>query len=250
VAERQKSQNFSQDAKHKSRTERINQNNAERIEMSRSPEEIFGELGKEVLKKHQSDFSELGTKIGNLLQGKIGKESLEILKSAANNIDRDIQYAIDIDAIISSKSANLTPKQKSLLLLFWYLWVTEGAFSEVIETIAILLMQEHHDIYDPKNMEFVKNHKELEKIDLFVKIQFVRKHGFEFLCDCIDRNLRNSIAHLDIMVNDDGSIVNLKTGEKISNLEKSIALFTVALLVVLHAMNENLGKFLKTRKRE
>lgn len=212
--------------------------------MSKSPEEIYKELREEVLKEHWSDFNELKTKIDSLLQGNISKEVMEKIRLAAFNMERNTSYATDIDEIISSKSANLTPKQKSLLLLFWYLWVTEGLFSEVIETISFLLMQKHHDIYDPRNMEFAKNYKELEKIDLFVKLQYVRKHGFEFLCDCIDRNLRNSIAHLDIIVNDDGSIVSIKTGEKITNLEKSIALFMVTFLKILDAITENLEKYI------
>lgn len=217
--------------------------------MSTSPEEIYAKLKGDIRKKHLSDFKELREKIANLFQGKLGKEVVKKIVRFSHNSERNINYSSDIDEIISSKSANLTAKQKSLLFLFWYLWITEGVFSEVIETIAFLLMQKHHDIYDPRNMEYVKNYKELEKIDLFVKLQFLKKHGFDFLCGCIDRNLRNLIAHTDIAVNDDGSIVNIKNGKQIPNLEESITLLMVTLLEVLTAINENMRKHFKTIKR-
>jgi hypothetical protein len=213
--------------------------------MSENIEEIYGEsILNEVREEYKFGFAELEIKIEALLQGKIGKELVETLKSATINLERNKKYIDEINSINSSKSVNLTPRQKSLLILFWYLWATEGIFSEIIEIISILLMQDHHDIYNPNDLKFVRNYKELEKIDLSVKMQFVKEHGFEFLCDCIDRKFRNSIAHLDIMVNDDGSIVNIKTGEKIPHINKLITRLMVACLTVLQAINKNLGKFL------
>jgi hypothetical protein len=69
-------------------------------------------------------------------------------------------------------------------------------------------------------MKFVKEYKELDKVSLFVKLQFLDKHGFGLLADAIDRDLRNCIAHIDIIVNEDGSIVNKRTHKTIEDMKQ------------------------------
>ena len=85
----------------------------------------------------------------------------------------------------------------------------------MVQSIAFISMANGHDIYDPQRMKFVKSYKDLDKVSLFVKLQFIEEHGFKYLTEIYNRKLRNCIAHLKFNLNDDGSITNKITGEKI-----------------------------------
>lgn len=89
-------------------------------------------------------------------------------------------------------------------------------------------------------MEFVTSYEQLDELDLFVKLQFIEKHGFKFLCDSVDRKLRNAIAHLDVVVNEDGSILNTKTGEKIKDLWQKIVRLGSVSYITETALKESL----------
>lgn len=183
--------------------------------------------------KYKSELELLKSKIESLFQGKKDWEGIASIFTFSSKLERNLDYVQTILGLQSQEKTSLTPKQKSLIFLFTYLSLAEGIFSEIVEIIAFLLMQNDHDLYDPRNMEFVKKYKQLEKIDLFVKMQFIEKHGFGFLCNSMDRPLRNSIAHLDLKVTDDGSIINTKTEEKITDFnEKMVRLISVSAFAI------------------
>ena len=56
-------------------------------------------------------------------------------------------------------------------------------------------------------MKFAKCYKDLDRISLFIKLQFVEKHGFVSVIDAFDRRLRNCIAHLRYHLEEDGTLV-------------------------------------------
>lgn len=113
------------------------------------------------------------------------------------------------------KAGKATPKQTSLIGLFSYLAVSEGAFSELIQALSFILVENGHDIYNPEKMKFVKEYKELGKVSLFIRLQFIEEHGLKYVADTYDRKLRNRIAHLRFTVEDNGAIIDKTTGEKI-----------------------------------
>lgn len=147
----------------------------------------------------------------SLLLQKVVK--IEKLVEVAFNVTRSMEYWQEIWNLSTSSAVNLTPKQKSLLELFSYLMLSEGVFSEVVQAIAFILMKSHHDIYDKG--KFVKNYEALNEVPLSVKLKFIKRHGLEFIAVAYDKKLRNSIAHLGFIVNEDGSIVDRRT-EKIT----------------------------------
>jgi hypothetical protein len=183
------------------------------IAMSKVSAVITDEMVQEFETRHKAEFDRLKSEIGSLSTGKIEFKGLQDLFSSLANIQRSFGYVEAVMGIPKQSKALLTPKQKSLILLFTYLTFAEGIFSEVIEIIIFFLLQSHHDLYDPRRAEFVKEYKQIEKIDLFIKLKFIENHGFGFLCDSIDRDLRNSIAHLNLIVDDDGCITNSKTAK-------------------------------------
>lgn len=139
-------------------------------------------------------------------------EVLLTLDDAVLLAHKKLRYLFDI-ASLTSENTNSSPKQKAMLDLYAYLTLVEGVFSEMVEIIAFLLIENDHDLYDPKEMRFIDSYLQLKKLDLFVKIQFIEKHGFKNLTNAIDRNLRNCIAHLDFLVDEMGNITNTRTGE-------------------------------------
>jgi hypothetical protein len=214
--------------------------------------EDFIAAQKRLCEEYRVDFKkveELNSMIEPLLQNLMG-EALMIVNEKFADINRNAKYWMEVFRLSASLGTIMTPKQKSLLELYSYLVLSEGVFSETIQVIAFILMENHHDIYDVENMKFVKNYEGLNNVSLFEKMQFVEMHGFKFVSDACDRNLRNSIAHLRIMVNEDGSIMEMtpkgKT-RKINMKEKSDYLGCIS-AVTLRAVHGLLGKLLGSRK--
>ena len=128
--------------------------------------------------------------------------------------------SLDIIELLESPD-KFTAKQKSILSLYFYLHMIEGAITEYIQVIAFLLLKNGHDIYDPRRMHFAKSYEDIKNIDLYVKEQFLDSHGFDFITFALDRTLRNCIAHQDFVIYEDGSIKNLKT-QQLIDIEKKV----------------------------
>jgi len=212
---------------------------------------------KRLCEEYNVDFKtveELNSTLASQLD-EVVRECAEKILEVSVNVSRNMGYWEEIWKLSASPAVNLTPKQKSLQELFLYLVLSEGIFSEIIQAIAFILMENHHDIYNPERMKFVENYEELDKIPLFVKLQFLKKHEFKFVADAIDKKLRNSIAHLSFIVNDDGSIVDRRTGKITKDLrEKTNYLGCVCALTIraiggtLQNATSRLG--IKTRLKE
>ena len=209
-----------------------------------SSSEIKAELEEErkkLVKAYGLDYKEveeLYSKLTFLLKNIIRKKSvLATLQKVHINLERGIEYVLEILRLIIT-SKKFTPKQQSLLLLFCYLEISEGVFSELIQLISFILIQNGHDIYDPQRMKFVKSYKELDRVPSFVKSQFIEEHELKFVPDVFDRELRNCIAHLEYIVKDDGAIIDKRTGRKIEDLEGKIRDFSVMILIMLNIYHE------------
>jgi len=183
------------------------------------------ETQKKLCKEYNVDFKkvkEINSRLTLLLKKVVSKESLNKLCEAIVNVNRNLDYWLQIWKVSTSPAAKLTPKQKSLLELFLYLVLSEGIFSELVQAITFILMENDHDIYDPQHMKFVESYQGLDRVPLYVKLQFIEKHGLEFIADAVDRKLRNCIAHLGFIVNDDGSILDTRTGKLTKDLKKKM----------------------------
>jgi len=168
------------------------------------------------------------------------KETLLALREVLGNIKRNLDYMLEIWELSTSQETKLTPRQKSLIELFHYLVVAEGGFSEIVQAITFILMQNGHDVYNPERMRFVKSYSELYEVPLFIKLQFIKEHELDFVADAVDRKLRNSIAHLRFEVNEDGSIVDTRTGRKIKDISEKINRLGCMCTVTLSAISLSL----------
>ena len=180
-------------------------------------------------KKAEFACSQISPLIRKIL---VEKKLFSMIEELTDDLKRSLEYSIEVTSISG------TPKQKSLLRLFGYLEMSEGVFSELVQSLAFFLMQNGHDIYDPQRMKFIKEYKELDKIPLFVKLQFIEEHELKFVSDAFDRELRNCIAHLDYIVKDDGDIINKRTGRKIEDLDGKILNLNAMIQIMLTIYNE------------
>ncbi len=201
--------------------------------------EKFLKKQKALCSQYGVDFSkvpDLDQKIFAL--GNVSQKILdEYIIPSYKNVIRNGKYWTEIWSLSHDEKKYLTPKQKSLLGLFSYSALAEGMVSENVQIIAFLLMQNGHDLYDPRDMKFVDSYKKLGKIDLFIKMQFLERHGFAFITQAIDRNLRNCITHLEYTVNEDGTIIDEKTGEKIIDIDQKMHLLSCSNTMVTLALN-------------
>jgi hypothetical protein len=201
--------------------------------------EKFLKKQKVLCNQYGVDFSkvpDLDQKI--LALGKVNQKILdEFIIPSYKNVIKNSKYWAEIWGLSHDEKKDLTPKQKSLLSLFSYFSLAEGMVAENVQIITFLLMQNGHDLYDPRDMKFVDSYKKLGKIDLFIKLQFLERNGFTFITQAIDRNLRNCITHLEYTVNDDGTIINEKDGEKIIDIEQKMHLLSCSNTMVTLALN-------------
>lgn len=186
---------------------------------------------------YPKDIDAFHSKIGPLVKNILPKKSLpSILQYAFEKIKRGNEYSAEITKLIDSEK--LTEKQRSLLLLFSYLGLSEGVFSECVQLIAFILIENHHDLYNDFKMKFVKDYKGLDDITFFRKLQFLEEHEFKFITNEFDRKLRNSIAHLDFIVEDDGTVVNRTNNERMEQkvLNAKYSVLDAIVLMIIHVL--------------
>jgi hypothetical protein len=109
--------------------------------------------------------------------------------------------------------------EDSLFLLLYILYFVEGPLNLVINEIAYSLMVKgHHDIWSEQKQKFVSSFDELFEIRLFIKLEFLKKHGFGFLSEICSKEIRNAIAHQNFKIEPDGT-VRLKNERKYTQKE-------------------------------
>lgn len=144
------------------------------------------------------------------------KQVTDFLDTFIDSFD-DILRGLDYASEVMRSIEKVGEKQKSILILYAYLSISEGIYSEAIQELSFVLLENSHDIYDPRRMKFAKVYGDLDEIDMFVKLQFLEEHGFKSVVGAFDRKLRNTIAHQEIIVENSGDIVDPVTHAKIAD---------------------------------
>jgi hypothetical protein len=162
--------------------------------------------------------------LGEHILGEYGKEksTWKAIKLILEELHDGREYWNCIFTLASSEEIKTRPQEKSLLDLFDYLLLVEGIYSRTLKILLLLLVESHHDLYDPIRNDFVSSSEQIEKIDLSIKLKFLRKHGFGLVVDSVDRKLRNDIAHLNFRVMTDGKIVDKRNGIELTDLGERV----------------------------
>ena len=106
-----------------------------------------------------------------------------------------------------SKSGRLSPKESTLIEVFLYLLVAEGSICNFLNFVSYLLVMTGHDLYSLTKRKYMKaNMKEIRKVEMSTKIQFLKHHGFGILTKEYDSTFRNDIAHHNYKVDEKGVI--------------------------------------------
>lgn len=104
-----------------------------------------------------------------------------------------------------SKSQSLSPRELTLIEVFSYLLLAEGIICTLLNFVSYLLVITGHDLYSLTKRKYVKEYlKEIEKVEMSTKIQFLNHHGFGVLTKEYDSTFRNDIAHHNYKVDKDG----------------------------------------------
>jgi hypothetical protein len=146
-------------------------------------------------------------------------EDLQILDASVISAQENLNYLFELQ-ILNLEKTYISPKQKALLDLFGYLAFGEGIFSELVQILTWLLVLNGHDLYDPRKMKFANSYEQTKTIDLYVKLQFLEKHGYKELADSFDRDLRNCIAHLDFTLDENGNVYRRENAKKSTNIKR------------------------------
>jgi hypothetical protein len=206
---------------------------ARRAQIQRHVYHMYKEAGYDL--KRAQEFTE---KCLNLAVKPDSEEIRKFLARASKKMWYNLLNSLDVIELLENPN-KFSPKQKSILSLYLYLNLVEGAITEYIEFITFLLLKNGHDIYDPRRMQFAKSYEDIQNIDMYIKEQFLDLHGFDFVTSALDRELRNCIAHQDFVIFEDGNIKNLKNQElidiekKVGDLQLTCTLISVTIQHVL-----------------
>jgi hypothetical protein len=176
------------------------------------------------------------------------EENRVVLDRIARKIWFNLLNSLDITKLLEDPE-KLTPKEKSLLSLYYYLTMVETANSSYISFLAFMLVKSGVELrYRKRN---AKNYSDVERVSLAAKIKFLKGCGLEIAVDNIDSKVRNCIAHQDFVVYDDGKIRNLKNGQlieiktKMNSLYKTSAYTLSVLKQVLDIISPSTDSSLK-----
>jgi len=111
----------------------------------------------------------------------------------------------------------LMPKARSISKLFAYLGLVESLGVTLIDMALILLIANGRELHirHGGGIRHVSTLKELRKLDLFYKLEFLKANKLEFVGDLVNRKLRNEIAHLNFQIEENGDIVD-SNGQQIN----------------------------------
>ena len=116
------------------------------------------------------------------------------------------KYGNDIDS--------RTPEEETRLMLHYYLMLVEGIYATQLNILTILLFKSGHH-YDlgycrPGTSEM----DTIAEDSLANKLRFLQDNGLDIVSGACDRQLRNSIAHVEFVAFTDGSIAYSVTKDR------------------------------------
>lgn len=104
--------------------------------------------------------------------------------------------------------SSLEDKQaKALTLLMMTFFKIEGELAFWMNLVIFYYINlGKHDIWHPYLQRFVTSFDEISDIPFYIKAKFLEAHGFWFIEDFLQKDLRNAIAHQDYLINEKGEI--------------------------------------------
>jgi hypothetical protein len=110
----------------------------------------------------------------------------------------------------AQEALNVLPsKSKSLTKLFAYLGLVESLGVTLMDMALILLIANRKEMHmrgKGGGIRHVSTLKELRRLDLVYKLEFLVANKLGFVAGVVSRNLRNDIAHLKFAIDENGEV--------------------------------------------
>jgi hypothetical protein len=102
----------------------------------------------------------------------------------------------------------LFPVPRAYAKLFSYLGLSEDLGVTLIDITLLLLIANGRELHFRKGggMMHVSRFKDLHRLNLSYKLEFLDTHKLGFVSKIVNKNLRNMIAHLGFTITEDGTI--------------------------------------------
>ena len=129
--------------------------------------------------------------------------------------------------------SSISTSEESLLNVTYLLFLTEGILGFGMNIIIYaLILKGHHDVWLEWKQKFVSSYDELSEVPLSVRLEFLKKHGFEFFSEICPKDIRNAIAHMNFNIDSNGTF-HIKKYKKYTKEELENRIFNVVKMVKL-----------------
>lgn len=184
--------------------------------MSKDEEESFFEDFLRKLKETDDYRTLLATLLPLVEHIKASKSAQEFLKSSSEEIiARSERMQKRYDILKPSLKQKPTDESDTLQKALFYLGFFEVSVTNLVDTILMIFMANHHDFYLYRDRGYACKFKDLDDAFLGEKLTFLHSHGLEIFGKNLNHELRNKIAHMDFEITPDGIIT---VGKKKYNL--------------------------------
>lgn len=136
--------------------------------------------------------------------------------------------------------SSIAPSEDALLKLIYILFLTEGPLSFYINCYCLgLILVGHHDMWSEEKQKFISSFEEIARMSLFIKLEFLERHGFKSFSKICPRKVRNAVAHYDFRIESEGTIVI--EGQKLTRRESANIIHNIAEMLNLLSKNFSVG---------
>ena len=147
------------------------------------------------------------------------------------------------------RDLTLSPKEFAFVFILYYLVVVESLYTLMVDVITFALINVGKELKDPRTDQLVILSDELERIALGTKLDFLRANRFKIIADRCDISLRNTAAHLNFTLDDDGNITFnghiVKVFDDMNKYQAKIREAAISSFIALrHFYYEKYGKYM------
>lgn len=169
-----------------------------------------------------------------------------------HSIKDRMRRATDILHIVrtATEAQPLDLKTRTALDVFLYLTQIELVGNAYVDMVVMLLIAKGVDLHlepddDHRYTRHVTSPEDLDSpsLTLAMKLDFLKMNGLPFFEKCIDRTLRNRIAHADFEIDADGKFFQLtEKGKKEVDVNQKFICFSDYMIGVERIRREQMGR--------
>lgn len=154
----------------------------------------------------ETDWEEFKSETKNQISTFLGKRED---KGNAKHVildafDEEPEHMRDILATFNLIRSTNNEREKTAAGLLAFLWVYEVEYGRCIDAFCYLLTENEHDLFF--RQKYVHGLKEIGKVDVYTKLNFLKEHKFELLERKEEEEIRNKIAHHDFVIDNSGKV--------------------------------------------